>query len=1069
MPRKKKILPDELQNIVNEVKEKEQIEDVQEARTLVHKIREERGKNTDYWDVKIGDPIEVFDPTLSYEVTGYRPIDETHGLDFDPSWFTHTREEFKRTGHYCPYLQGSKRYNEFWKEEYKRCRDGYTVNGYTITGDNYFFLNFYQLPTIDINKASGGGTNNDFPIFFASHYQFFHYLQLARVLHKHAALMKARSIGFSEINASIAARLYSVVRNSRVMITCFNDTFLKGTFNKVNNALNFLNTSTDGGFFKLRLIDQDLRKKSGKQVKINGQFEEIGFKSEIIAINGAKPSNIRGDRVDLLIYDEAGCHAAGTKVLMFDGSTKNVEDIQLEDKLMGPDGLERNVIELHSGKDQMYKLTMDNKEEQIVNSKHIIYGKKYDYYRKTFTDFAIHAKDFYNMVQESPRKRDGYKLIKATLDFPKQEVPIDPYIFGYWLGDGDSSKARFTSADPEVIKRIEEYAFENGSKVSISECDNSKGCYHIHILKRECENTNWFTDKLRQLNVLNNKHIPNCYKFNDRETRLQVLAGLVDSDGTYNQKKQIVEITQYEGHKAIIKDTSFICHSLGLKITLSTKVSKERNLNNHIIKGGILQYRLRILYGHSQIPTLIPRKQTTDREGHGKGSIDKLAYSFKIEKVQTDNYYGFSLDKDQLFLLEDFTICHNSWPGLDTAVVQGQELCEVQGMPRGIMLFGGTGGDLGKPLEGLKKIYYNPKAYKILPYRHNYTQDKTTIDSAFFIPYFVQSLNPKYMDNRGVCNIKEYKEYLQEERDNLLAVPDDYLKKCAERCWYAEEAFNLEGVNKFNKINISNQLAEIRLHKTGPKPEKGYIDYFYKNSNHTKENITGYKWIPNINGKVQILEHPVWSDLYKEQIEEKRKKAEQEGIKFEAQVYKEMKDLYIAGIDGIDIGANQTSKQTRDPSDFCITIKKRAFGLNEPQYVAIYKDRPNDIREAYKIAMCLIQYYNCKVNIEATRMNMVTWARDMGYLGYFMKRPKATLTDIKSGSTKQYGTPATKAIIEQHTELTAAFVEDYCHTIWFEDMLEQLTAYNDENKGKFDIIAAMGILVMPLYIVIYIR
>ena len=67
--------------------------------------------------------------------------------------------------------------------------------------------------------------------------------------------MKARSIGFSEINASIAARLYSVVRNSRVMITCFNDTFLKGTFNKVNNALNFLDTSTDGGFFKLRLID----------------------------------------------------------------------------------------------------------------------------------------------------------------------------------------------------------------------------------------------------------------------------------------------------------------------------------------------------------------------------------------------------------------------------------------------------------------------------------------------------------------------------------------------------------------------------------------------------------------------------------------------------------------------------------------------------------------------------------------------------------------------------------------------------------------------------------------------
>ena len=94
-------------------------------------------------------------------------------------------------------------------------------------------------------------------------------------------------------------------------------------------------------------------------------------------------------------------------------------------------------------------------------------------------------------------------------------------------------------------------------------------------------------------------------------------------------------------------------------------------------------------------------------------------------------------------------------------------------------------------------------------------------------------------------------------------------------------------------------------------------------------------------------------------------------------------------------------------------------------------------------------------HVDASK-GMVTWAKEKGYLGYFMKRPKATLTDIKYGSTKQYGTPATKTVIEQHTNLTAAFVEDYCHTIWFEEMLEQLTGYNDENKGKFDIIAAMG-------------
>ena len=151
-------------------------------------------QNKNCWDVPSGKEIEVFDPSLSYEITGYRPIDQTHGLDFNPSWFTEARDTFKAKGKYCSALPNSKRWREFWTEEYKRCTYGMTSHGYTITGDNYFFLNYYQLPTVDLNKASGSGTTDDFPKFMASQYMFFHYLNLCRVLHKNACLMKARSI-----------------------------------------------------------------------------------------------------------------------------------------------------------------------------------------------------------------------------------------------------------------------------------------------------------------------------------------------------------------------------------------------------------------------------------------------------------------------------------------------------------------------------------------------------------------------------------------------------------------------------------------------------------------------------------------------------------------------------------------------------------------------------------------------------------------------------------------------------------------------------------------------------------
>ena len=67
MPRKKKVIPDELQKIVNEVKQKQEEEDLKEARELVKKYKEKRSNDLSYWDFKIGDQIQFFDRSLSYE------------------------------------------------------------------------------------------------------------------------------------------------------------------------------------------------------------------------------------------------------------------------------------------------------------------------------------------------------------------------------------------------------------------------------------------------------------------------------------------------------------------------------------------------------------------------------------------------------------------------------------------------------------------------------------------------------------------------------------------------------------------------------------------------------------------------------------------------------------------------------------------------------------------------------------------------------------------------------------------------------------------------------------------
>ena len=189
-------LNEEIQSLVNEVQEKQkQLEQKTEELHLEYeKLNSERleviHKEGD-WDVKIGDDIEYFDKRLSYELTGYRPITETEGLDFNPDWFTEARNTKISTGHYTSYYFGSKAYRDFWNEEYRRCREGLTVNGYTIPGTYYYFLNYYQLPQTKVKKL-GTSRQDVFPEFYTAQYEFFHYFELCKVLKKDCGLFKAR-------------------------------------------------------------------------------------------------------------------------------------------------------------------------------------------------------------------------------------------------------------------------------------------------------------------------------------------------------------------------------------------------------------------------------------------------------------------------------------------------------------------------------------------------------------------------------------------------------------------------------------------------------------------------------------------------------------------------------------------------------------------------------------------------------------------------------------------------------------------------------------------------------------
>lgn len=109
-PRKNPIqLPQEVKELVNEVQAKS------EQNSFLPPDEIPTPKRDSEWDVTLDDEIKFFDKNLSYELTGYRPINDKQGLDFNPAWFTEARDTFKRTGHYCSFKPKQKAYRDFWK------------------------------------------------------------------------------------------------------------------------------------------------------------------------------------------------------------------------------------------------------------------------------------------------------------------------------------------------------------------------------------------------------------------------------------------------------------------------------------------------------------------------------------------------------------------------------------------------------------------------------------------------------------------------------------------------------------------------------------------------------------------------------------------------------------------------------------------------------------------------------------------------------------------------------------------------------------------------------------------
>jgi hypothetical protein len=364
-------------------------------------------------------------------------------------------------------------------------------------------------------------------------------------------------------------------------------------------------------------------------------------------------------------------------------------------------------------------------------------------------------------------------------------------------------------------------------------------------------------------------------------------------------------------------------------------------------------------------------------------------------------------------------ILTDSWIKADALVALG-------GFHFGSRIALGTGGD-SMALEGLKTIFLNPRGYNVLPFKNYDTDDSKPEIVSFFIPAHKFALTSEYLDKRGVTDHVRFKKFYEEQRAKLS--DKDYLTECAEHCFTPREALSNHGDNVFDANAIAERIVQIKTNTNYTKPKKMHL--LWTDSTMTKVDA---KESPS--GDLLVVEPPILDPTGKP-----------------------YKNLYVAGIDSIDMG-REDSATDNDVSDFCIVVKKRVFGTDDPKYVAMYKARPNNIRTAYDVAMKLLVWYNCKAILEYTKISIQTYFKDKGKGNLFMQRPDfaaASSNVRKRRATKVLiGVPGTEAVIRHELELISNFLCDYWYTIDYEEILDQLLNYSYENKRKFDIVAALG-------------
>ena len=350
-----------------------------------------------------------------------------------------------------------------------------------------------------------------------------------------------------------------------------------------------------------------------------------------------------------------------SKILTPNGWT-TMGDIKEDDEVITPKGNITKIIGVYpQGKKDIYKITFSDGREVESCDEHLWKVK----YRHWSNDKVLTLKD---IINNHSKKIDDKRLYIPLIESSGNidiDLPMNPYLLGTLIGDGGmtNNTLTFSNQDEEVLELVGEHLNEDGYQLNkLKHSNYDYGIVSIEKIKISGKK-NIFTNLIKsELNTLGlygkkseDKFIPNIYQLSSKKQKLNLIQGLMDTDGTTDTRR--CSVSYSTSSKRLSEDFVRLIHSIGGITNVTIKHPTYTYKGE--IKTGLDNYIINIRYPKPEDLFSLSRKKNICKTYQYKNlnlRIDSIEYVGKVESkcIMVE-------DKEHLYITDNYVVTHNTF------------------------------------------------------------------------------------------------------------------------------------------------------------------------------------------------------------------------------------------------------------------------------------------------------------------------------------------------------------------------------------------------------------------------